>query len=276
MSPPDIDVGRFREFERTAHDRIAESYHAFFAPITEHAAEPLLDAAGVRSGMRILDIATGPGSVAAHAAARGAVATGVDISSRMVALAAALHPSCTFREADVECLPFSDASFDAIVCAFGIGHFPRPEAAVAECERVLLRHGHLSLAWWDTPVRNRFHGVLLEAVAAADARPPPDVPAGPPMFRYAEDEAFGALLASAGLEQVTVAAHAFSYPLASPDALWDGAMGSLARTAALLRGQTADVQARIRAAFDRLLADYSTPEGLRLPMAFKIASGRKR
>jgi len=38
-SRTEIDVGRFREFERTAHDRIAESYHAFFVPITEHAAE---------------------------------------------------------------------------------------------------------------------------------------------------------------------------------------------------------------------------------------------
>ena len=59
MSASTIDPDRFREFEQTAHDRIADSYHAFFVPITEHAAEPLLDAAGIRAGMRILDIATG-------------------------------------------------------------------------------------------------------------------------------------------------------------------------------------------------------------------------
>ena len=170
--PSDVDVDRFRDFERTAHDRMAESYHAFFVPITEHAAEALLDAAGVRRGMRTLDIATGTGVVAAHAAARGSVATGVDLSSRMISLAAELHPGCTFREGDVECLPFTDASFDAVVCAFGIGHFPRPGVAVAECERVLGPLGRLSLAWWDLPVRNRLHGLLLEAVAHVDAKPP--------------------------------------------------------------------------------------------------------
>jgi len=274
--PPEIDVGRFREFERTAHDRIAESYHAFFVPITEHAAEPLLDAARVRGGMRVLDVATGSGVIAAHAAARGAVATGVDLSSRMISLAAKLHPACTFREADVERLPFVDASFDAVVCAFGIGHFPRAEVAVAECARVLGPQGRLAFAWWDAPVRNRLHGVLLEAIAAADAKPPPHLPAGPPMFRYSEDGAFGALLASAGLEEVVVTSHAFSYPLKSPDVLWHGAMGRLARTAALLREQSVDMQVRIRAGFDGIAAAYSTCEGLRLPIAFKIASGRKR
>jgi ubiquinone/menaquinone biosynthesis C-methylase UbiE len=275
MSAPTIDADRFREFEQAAHDRIAKSYHAFFVPITEHAAEPLLDTAGVGSRMRILDVATGSGVVAAHAAARGAIATGVDISSRMVSLAAELHPACTFREADVESLPFADGSFDAVLCAFGIGHFPRAEVAAAECARVLVSGGRLALAWWDAPMRNRLHGVLLEAVAEADAKPPPDLPAGPSMFRYSDDGAFGALLVSTGLEQVAVTPHAFTYSIPSREALWEGAMGSLARTAALLGGQTPEVQRRIRASFNRLTAAYSTPQGLQLPMAFKIASGRK-
>jgi len=276
MGDPTFDADRFREFEQSAHDRIADSYHAFFVPITERAAEPLLDAVGLRNGMRVLDIATGSGMLAAHAAARGAVATGVDISSRMVALAAALNPDCAFREADVERLPFADGSFDAVVCAFGLGHFPRAEAALAECARVLVPGGRIALAWWDVPARNRLHGVLLEAVAEADAKPPPDLPAGPPMFRFSDDAAFGALLASAGLDEVTVASHAFAYSISSADALWEGAMGSLARTAALLRGQTAEVRRRIRSNFDRLAAAYSTSQGLRLPMAFKIGAARKR
>lgn len=275
MSAPTIDAERFREFERNAHDRIADSYHSFFVPITEHAAEPLLDAAGVRRRMRVLDVASGSGVVAAHAAARGAVVAGVDISPRMVSLAAQLNPACTFREADAESLPFADGSFDAVVCAFGIGHLPRAEVAVAECARVLIPAGRLAFAWWDAPARNRLHGVLLEAVQEADAKPPADLPVGPPMFRYSDDGEFSALLSSAGLEQVTVTPHAFTYRIASADAFWDGAMGSLARTSALLRGQTSEVQRRIRSTFDRLLTAYTTSQGVSLPMAFKIASGRK-
>ena len=226
--------------------------------------------------MRILDIATGSGVIAAHGAARGALATGVDISSRMISLARKLNPACVFREADAESLPFADGSFDAVLCAFGIGHFPRADVAIAECARVLVPGGWLAFAWWDAPVRNRLQGVLLEAVAEAGANPPPDLPAGPPMFRYSDDGAFGALLASTGLEEVAVMPHAFTHSIASADVLWEGAMGSLARTSALVRGQTVEVQRRIRASFDRLTAAYSTAQGIRLPMAFKIASGRKR
>ena len=152
----------------------------------------------------------------------------------------------------------------------------RVPTSIAECARVLVPGGWLAFAWWDAPVRNRLQGVLLEAVAEAGANPPPDLPAGPPMFRYSDDGAFGALLASTGLEEVAVMPHAFTHSIANADVLWEGAMGSLARTSALVRGQTVEVQRRIRASFDRLTAAYSTAQGIRLPMAFKIASGRKR
>jgi SAM-dependent methyltransferase len=270
-----IDEDAFRDFERSAHDRIADSYHAFFVPITEHAAEPLLDAAHVRAGALILDVASGSGIVAAHAASRNASVTGIDLSARMVSLASALHPACTFRVADVERLPFGDASFDAVVCAFGIGHFPNPKLAMAECVRVLHQGGRLALSWWDLPARNRLHGVLLEAVQEAGAKPPADLPAGPPMFRYSEDGEFRQLLAAAGLEGPTVNAHAFTYRLPSADALWRGAMGSLARTSTLINAQTREIQDRIRSTFGRLANAYMTPAGLELPMAFKVCSGRK-
>ena len=270
-----IDERAFREFERAAHDRIADSYHSFFVPITEHAAEPLLDAAEVRAGSRILDVASGSGVVAAHAASRKAAAVGVDLSSRMVALASALHPACEFRVADVESLPFVDASFDAVVCAFGIGHFPRPEVAVSECARLLKRNGRLACSWWDLPARNRLHGVLLEAVQEAGAKAPADLPAGPPMFRYSEDGEFRGLLESAGLASASISPHTFTYRLPSASALWEGAMGSLARTSALLRAQAPAMQQRIRATFERLANAYLTPAGLDLPMAFKVCSARR-
>src|SRR5947209_8288045 len=155
----DVDPVLFREFERAAHDRIARSYEAFFVPITANAAIPLLDAVHASAGTRLLDIATGPGVVAAHAARRGARVTGIDISPQMLALAARTSPDCTFLEADVASLPFQPASFDAIVCAFGIGHFPSAPTALRECGRVLARGGRLAVAWWDVPERNRLQGI---------------------------------------------------------------------------------------------------------------------
>lgn len=149
----DIDRNAFRDFERDAHDRLAETYHAFFAPVTEHAAEPLLTAAKVGARNAVLDVACGSGVVATHAARRGASVTGMDLAPRMLVLAVMLNPDCTFREASVDSMPFDNDAFDAVVCAFGIGHFPDPPAAVAECARVTRAGSMCAFAWWDLPMR---------------------------------------------------------------------------------------------------------------------------
>ena len=172
-----IDPNAFRDFERSAHDRLADSYHAFFSSVTAHAAQPLLAAAKVGANTEVLDVACGSGVVAMHAARMGAHVTGVDLAPRMLELASRLNPGCTFREASVDSMPFDDETFDAIVCAFGIGHFPDPPAAVPECARVARAGSICAFAWWDLPARNQMHGVLLSALdevkpeAPADLRP---------------------------------------------------------------------------------------------------------
>jgi len=270
-----IDQAAFRDFERNAHDRLADSYHALFVPVTEHAVEPLLSAAKVGRGMRLLDVACGSGVIAQHAAKRRALVTGVDIAPRMLELAAKLNPECTFREASVESMPFEDGAFDALVCAFGIGHFPNPPAAVAECARVVRPAGVCAFTWWDSPAKNRMHGVLLAALEEVGPKPPADIPAGPPMFLYSEDQAFRALLETAGLRGVEIASHGFVWRLPDAEALWTACMGCMARSASLIRSQTPDVQERIHQAFIRHANKHLVASGLDLPMAFKVCAGTK-
>src|SRR2546428_13202258 len=83
-----MDVEAFRRFEQVGHDRLAATYGDFFAANTARAIEPLLDGAGVRAGLAVLDVACGPGHVAAAAARRGARGTRVDLSVAIHALAA--------------------------------------------------------------------------------------------------------------------------------------------------------------------------------------------
>jgi ubiquinone/menaquinone biosynthesis C-methylase UbiE len=123
MSPSELssnEAERLRAFERQGHDALAASYHAFFAAVTSLATNPLLDAVHLHSGTRLLDVATGPGALAAEAANRGARSFGIDLSPQMIELARRLYPAIEFREADVEHLPFADDIFDAVVCAFGL------------------------------------------------------------------------------------------------------------------------------------------------------------
>ena len=267
--------GHFRDFERTTHDRIAGTYESFFAPITGMAAEPLLDAAFVRASCRVLDVATGPGVVASHAARRGARVTGIDISPQMVDLAARALPGGRFLEADVAALPFPDGSFEAVVCAFGLGHFPDAGVAMSECVRVLSPGAWLAVAWWNVPEHSRLQGLMLEAIQEVGARPPPDLPPGPPMFQYSEEGPLRQLLGTAGLSDITVRTCNFNHQVTNAQALWNGAVGSMARVGALVRGQPADVERRLREAFERRACAYEGPTGISLPVSVKIAAGRR-
>jgi SAM-dependent methyltransferase len=107
-----LDPRSFTAFERAAHDRIAERYAEHFAPLTGLALEPLLDAAAVQPGRRVLDVATGPGVAVGAAQARGAAIIGVDVPPGMIALAQRAHPGTEFRVAEVIALLFPDGRFD--------------------------------------------------------------------------------------------------------------------------------------------------------------------
>lgn len=268
------DADWLRAFEREAHSRIAPGYDAFFSPVTALAISALLDAAAVGPGMRVLDVACGPGRVAAEAAARGAVPVGVDLAPGMVALARSLHPGIPFREADVEALPFGDDAFDALSCSFGLGHFPRPELAAAECSRVVAAGGRLAFAWWDDPSRHRLQALFREAVAEVGAPPPSNVPVHSTL-RFCHAGEFRRLLEGAGLAGVEVRGHTAEHRVPSTEALWRGALDGLAMTSAAIVHQPEAVQARIRSAFERRAAAHRTEHGLTIPIAFLIGSGRK-
>jgi ubiquinone/menaquinone biosynthesis C-methylase UbiE len=270
-----IDPDAFNAFEAAGWEDRALAYDRFFGSTTSQAVEPLLDAASVAAGTRVLDIATGPGYVAGEAARRGASVVGVDVAAAMVALARRLHPGLEFREADAHALPFEDASFDAVVGNFAILHLGRPEEAVAEFARTLAPGGTLALTVWDRPERARFVGVMLDAVAETGATPPQDVPMGPDFFRFSVDEEFDDLLREGRLEDRRLETIDFTYRASTADEFWNGLVGGTVRMSALVLGQPEDRRHRIREAFDRRLEKYRTAEGIELPVSVKLAAGRK-
>jgi ubiquinone/menaquinone biosynthesis C-methylase UbiE len=270
-----IDADAFNAFEAAGWEERAPAYDRFFRSLTSRLAEPLLDAASVMEGARVLDIATGPGYVAGRAAARGAGVVGADVAEAMVVLARQLQPGVEFRQADAHALPFADGSFDAVVGNFAILHLGRPEQAAAEFVRVLAPGGRLALTVWDAPDRARFLGVLLDAFAEARATPPEGVPAGPDFFRFANEEEFDALLRDQGLDDRLVETIEFTYSVASADVYWDNLLGGTVRVSAMVLGQADETQERIREAFRRRMDDYRTAEGFELPVSVKLASGRK-
>jgi ubiquinone/menaquinone biosynthesis C-methylase UbiE len=269
------DADRFRAFERQRHDHLATTYRDFFMPVTALAVRSLLDAARVRPGMNLLDVATGPGVLAAEANALGIGYTGIDLSPGMIELAKASYPGIEFHVADVEHLPFADASFDVVVCNFGLGHFPYPEASVTECVRTLKPGGRIALSWWDDLNKQRIQGLFREAIAEIGATAPPEVPKGYSVLRFADTGEFRRLLEGAGLTDVSVEDHQTSYLISDVDTRWRGGLGSFAVTGSAIAHQDAATQAAIRAALERRAEVYRTSAGLNLPIAFKIGAGQK-
>ncbi len=278
MSSPELspsDAERFRAFERQRHDTLAASYHDFFTPVTALAFDPLFDAVGLRTGMSVLDVATGPGSLAAAAKARGAEPVGIDLSPGMIELARKLYPGIEFRVAEVERMPFPDGRFDAAICNFAIGHFPFPEASVAECARAVKPGGRVAFSWWDDPSRQRIQGLFREAILEVGASPPPDVPTGYSILRFSDSDEFRRLLQGASLSDVAVKVHQTTYLVPDVETLWRGGLGSFAVTASAIAHQSEATQQAIRAALERRAAAYRTAGGLKLPVSFKVAAGRK-
>ena len=275
MQHTDIDPDAFNAFEAAGWEGAAQGYDRSFRSLTSRLAEPLLDAASVTTGTRVLDIATGPGYVAGQAAERGADVVGADIASAMLELARTLNPGIDFRQADAQALPFEDGSFDAAVGNFVILHLGRPEQAAGEFVRVLAPGGRLALTVWDTPDRARFLGVVLDAFGESGATPPEDVPAGPDFFRFAADEEFDALLGDAGLEERRVERIEFTLNVPEAGEYFDALLGGTVRVSALVLRQPDEMQEKIRAAFERRMEEYRTADGFELPVSVKLASGRK-
>lgn len=269
------DAAQLRTYERDRHNALAEGYIGFFSPVTALAIAPLLEAVRLAPGMKLLDVPTGSGALAAEATRRGASVVGIDISSEMVAQARKRHPGLDFRVGDVEHLPIADGVLDAVVCAFGIGHFPYPEASVAECMRTLKPGGRIAFSWWDTSDKQRIQGLIRDAVAEVGAAPPPVVPKGHSSLRFSDADEFRRLLQGAGLADITLQDQRATHLVADADALWHGALGGLALTSSLIVHQDAPTQAAIRAALARRAAAYKTDRGLELPIAFRIGAGRK-
>src|SRR5262245_16170655 len=103
-----------REFEHAGWQRAAARYDDTFAHATAQFVAPLLDAVEVAPGQHVLDVACGPGHVAAAAAARGAKAQGLDFSAAMVGIARTTYPHVVVTEGDAAALPFPDETFQAV------------------------------------------------------------------------------------------------------------------------------------------------------------------
>ena len=268
------EMEEFREFEHSAWQSAVERYHCSFGRLTTQIAPALLDAAGVTAGTAMLDIASGPGYVAALGASRGAQVTGMDFSPAMVAKAHALYPDLVFVDGDAEALPFPNASFDAAVMSFGLLHLGRPELAVAEAYRVLRPGGRFAFSVWAE--REKAIGFRITLQAIQDhGDPTVQLPPAPPFFRFSDPTEAKRILSQAGFTDITAREQAMLWKLSSPEELFEAFHRGTARTGGLLRAQSAADLRTIKRRIDDEVRAFVVDGGAEIPMAAWIVAGRK-
>jgi SAM-dependent methyltransferase len=117
----------------------AQAWSEHWGRLAKPAREAVADAAGIGAGTRLLDAGCGTGEFLALAVARGASASGIDVSKDMLAVARRKAPEADLREGDVTTLPYEDDAFD-VVTAFNVVQFTDdPAATIAELARVAPR-----------------------------------------------------------------------------------------------------------------------------------------
>jgi SAM-dependent methyltransferase len=187
----------------------AEVYEEFFVPalFAEWPAR-LLEAANVRDGHRVLDVACGTGVLARHARRRvgpsGSV-IGLDLNPGMLAVARRKAPEIEWRLGPAEALPFEPGAFDAVVSQFGLMFFEDPRAAIAEMVRSLRSGGRLAVAVWDSLERTPGYAALSELLRRLFGEGVAGALRAP--FRLGDTQLLLSLFSEAGLPDLAVATH---------------------------------------------------------------------
>ncbi|MEW2394964.1 class I SAM-dependent methyltransferase [Streptomyces sp. NPDC046862] len=263
----------FDESERRAWAGQADAYAASFAKLCAYPVPGLLDAAGVREGVRVLDVGTGTGAAAALACERGAKVTAVDAEPGMVARAALAAPEADMRLAALPRLPFADEEFDAVVGNFVLNHVGRPREALTELRRVTRPGGRTAVTIWAVPAAAG-QALLGRAVQAAGITRPAHLPALAPEDDFLRTEqGFAALLGEAGLKDVVCDTVTWDHRTTLEE-WWSGPAAGVATIGQIVTSQNPVVIAEIKSRFESLCMEFTTDGVLILPHAALMAHGQ--
>ncbi len=182
------DLGEADRALKTKHRAMWASgnYSAVVTDVVAPLGPILVDAAGIKPGDVVLDVAAGSGNAAIPAARAGARVIASDLTPELLEtgqkLAAEAGVQLTWEAADAEALPYGDSEFDAVLSCLGVMFAPHHQTSADELIRVCRPGGTIGLLSW-TP--SGFIGQMFATMRPYAAPPPPG--AQPPPLWGSED-----------------------------------------------------------------------------------------
>lgn len=184
---------------------VIRRYDEMESRLTASVSERMLDLAGLRPGMRVLDVASGMGEPSLRAAQRvgpSGFVLGTDLSGDM--LEAAREKARTlalsnieFRVADAETLEVPEQSFDAATVRWALMYMRRPEQALERLWRALRPSGLLVCACWGAPEQVEYASLSRRCLSRYRPLPPVE-PDAPSVYRFSDPERLRPLLTRSG------------------------------------------------------------------------------
>jgi ubiquinone/menaquinone biosynthesis C-methylase UbiE len=247
------------------------------------ATERLLEAAALRPGMRILDVAAGTGDQTLLAAARigptgSIVAT--DISAPMLAAAeqnardAGLSNVRTLV-ADACALALPEAQFDAAICRFGLMFVPDLHQALSRIHRALNHDARFAALVWAARDRNPWMGIQIDVLTEVGHPPAPGASVLQALS-LAEPGSLARALSNAGFREVHTSTVGTPRRYASVDEALEAMQATSPAQRALMQQLTPDERERYLSALKTRLATFAEPEGhVEIPGEAMLAVGAR-
>jgi SAM-dependent methyltransferase len=281
-----FDAVQYKITTKQQWEDAAEAWHRW-GPVLEawlgRATEIMLDAAGVRAGSRVLDVAAGAGGQTLSAARRvgsdgRVVATDISPAILRYAAAAAADAGLTTVEtveADGENLDgLATGGFDAVVSRVGLIYFPDQQRALTGMRRALRPGGRIAAIVYSTPDRNEFFSVPVSIIRSRAQLPPPQ-PGQPGPFSLGGPGVLESALTRAGFTDVTVRAVPAPVRLASAAECVRFERESFGALHQMLAGVPADQRPAVWEEIEAALTRFETPSGFVGPCELLVASGAR-
>ena len=267
----------FTQFEHEGWERVAHKYDSVWSSLTRQFIPYLINAAKIKSGMMVLDVACGPGYVSDAVRKGGATPKGIDFSEKMIAIAKTTFSNLSFIQGDAQNLPFEDARFDRVLINFGLLHLSHPEKGCAEACRVLKSGGRFGFTVWAGPEKNPGAKIVNDAV---EAHGDLDVglPEGPPRYLYGEREECRKVLEEAGFDgdSMNYETRTVEWHLPTASYFFQAERDAGVRTAGFLARQSTERLDAIRIAVDEGVRRHANANEFVIPMAAHIVVVSKR